>query len=292
VGNGFNWYNGDIFTQMVDKWYCTETGRSKAPKPEYLPKQIDKRNMHIKIENLQKVYGAQTALDIPSLLINPGELTGIVGNNGAGKTTLLRLVLGLIKATSGSALIDLQDVSHTTEWKKHTASYLDEGFLIDFLTPEEYFYFAGKVYGLKPQDVDQSLSGFNKFLGTEILGTRKYIRELSAGNKQKVGIAAAILVKSKLLVLDEPFNFLDPTSQILMRNILKSQNKSRNSTMLLSSHNINHLTEICTRVILLENGKIIKDITATDGDLSEVGSYFLRQIENEEFSNSGNTGAN
>jgi len=240
--------------------------------------------MHIKIENLQKSYGTQMALDIPAIIINPGELTGIVGNNGAGKTTLLRLALNLIKATSGSVLINSQDASKSTGWKKHTASYLDEGFLIDFLTPEEYFHFAGQVYGLTPQQVDENLSILNKFLGGEIVGTRKYIRELSAGNRQKVGIAAAMLVNSKLLVLDEPFNFLDPTSQILLRNILKAKNTQSNTTMLLSSHNINHLTEICSRIILLENGKIIKDISAAASNLSEVGSYFLQQIENYDLS--------
>lgn len=224
------------------------------------------------------------ALDIPAIMINPGELTGIVGNNGAGKTTLLRLALNLIKATSGSVLINSQDDSKSTGWKKDTASYLDEGFLIDFLTPEEYFHFTGQVYGLTPQQVDENLSILNKFLGGEIVGTRKYIRELSAGNRQKVGIAAAMLVNSKLLVLDEPFNFLDPTSQILLRNILKAKNTQSNTTMLLSSHNINHLTEICSRIILLENGQIIKDISAADSDLSVVGSYFLQQIANDSLS--------
>lgn len=247
--------------------------------------------MHIKIENLQKAYGTQMALDIPAIVINPGEMTGIVGNNGAGKTTLLRLTLNLIKATSGSVLISSQDVSKSTAWKMHTASYLDEGFLIDFLTPEEYFYFTGKAYGLTPQEVDENLSILNKFLGVEIVGTRKYIRELSAGNRQKVGIAAALHANSKLLVLDEPFNFLDPTSQILLRNILKAKNTQSNTTMLLSSHNINHLTEICSRIILLENGKIIKDISAAEGDLSEVGSYFLQQIDNEALSGKETTEA-
>ncbi|HSV87978.1 MAG TPA: ABC transporter ATP-binding protein [Bacteroidales bacterium] len=247
--------------------------------------------MHIKIENLQKAYGTQMALDIPAIVINPGEMTGIVGNNGAGKTTLLRLTLNLIKATSGSVLINEQDASKSTGWKIHTASYLDEGFLIDFLTPEEYFYFTGKVYGITPQGVDANLSILNKFLGVEIVGTRKYIRELSAGNRQKVGIAAALLANSKLLVLDEPFNFLDPTSQILLRNIFKAKNIQNNTTMVLSSHNINHLTEICSRIILLENGKIIKDISAAEGDLSEVGSYFLQQIDNEAFSGKDTTEA-
>jgi ABC-2 type transport system ATP-binding protein len=235
--------------------------------------------MQITIENLQKKYSGQTVLDIPGLVINPGELLGIAGNNGAGKTTMLRLILDLIRPDNGQAILGNEKVQESTNWKKHTGSYLDEGFLIDFLTPEEYFYFSGKTYGLNNEQVDSALLRFEKFLSGEILGTGKYIRQLSTGNKQKVGIVAAMMVNPQLLLLDEPFNFLDPSSQIMIRNLIREQNKNQQATIVISSHNINHLSEICSRIILLEKGIIIKDIYTEQGDLNEIDQYFHQQLD-------------
>jgi ABC-2 type transport system ATP-binding protein len=234
--------------------------------------------MQVTIENLLKIYNGQTVLDIQGLNVKQGELLGIVGNNGAGKTTLLRLVLDLIRPENGHVTIGEHKVNYSTAWKKHTGSYLDEGFLIDFLTPEEYFHFSGKAYGLDHSQVDDALVRYNRFLGNEIIGTGKFIRHLSTGNKQKVGIIAAMMVNPQLLILDEPFNFLDPSSQIMVRNHIKDQNKNTGSTMLISSHNINHLAEICTRVILLEKGIVIKDIYTGQGDVREIDLYFHQQL--------------
>lgn len=230
--------------------------------------------MQINISQLQKNYGQQTVLDIDQLHIGKGELVGIVGNNGAGKTTLFRLMLDLIEATRGELLVNGRKVAGSEQWKTFTGSYLDEGFLIDFMTPEEYFYFAGSLLGLQKQAVDEKLQTFSRFMSEEILGQGKYIRQFSTGNKQKVGIIAAMLVQPALLILDEPFNFLDPTSQILIKRLLKQENEVRGTTMLISSHNLNHITEICTRIILLEKGKIIKDLTPSNVDLQEIEKYF------------------
>lgn len=236
--------------------------------------------MHIQIEDLQKQYQGQVVLDIPGLSIEPGELTGIVGNNGAGKTTLLRLTLDLIAADQGRIILGEEAVQTSSHWKLHTGSFLDEGFLIGFLTPQEYFHFNGQTYGKTTEEVEEALKPFERFLGEEICGTSKYIRQLSTGNKQKVGIVAAMMVNPSLLLLDEPFNFLDPSSQIVVRKLLKEINTRQGTTMLISSHNINHLAEICTRVILLEKGKIIKDIRPqTNGELNEIEHYFDSQAQ-------------
>lgn len=236
--------------------------------------------MQIYIEDLRKTYNDTVVLDIPNLTIAPGELLGIVGNNGAGKTTLLRLSLDLIGADQGFFKIGETRVDEDPQWKMHTGSFLDEGFLIGFLTPQEYFYFNGETYGLSAAQTDERLQPFLRFLGEEIVGTGKYIRQLSTGNKQKVGIVAAMMVNPSLLMLDEPFNFLDPSSQILVRNLLKDINEKHGTTMLISSHNINHLAEICSRVILLEKGLIIKDIRPREnGGLEEIEKYFDQQAE-------------
>ncbi|TVQ86711.1 MAG: ABC transporter ATP-binding protein [Bacteroidetes bacterium] len=234
--------------------------------------------MNIHIRQLKKQYSGHTVLDIPELDIASGELLGIVGNNGAGKTTMLRLGLDLIEANEGHISIGDEKVNEGTHWKRHTGSFLDEGFLIGFLTPEEYFYFNGEVYGLSNAQVDEGLGIYKKFLSEDILGTDKYIRQLSTGNKQKVGIVAAMVVNPSVLMLDEPFNFLDPSSQIIIRNMIRNMNKNRGTTMLISSHNINHLADICSRVILLEKGLIIKDIRPDDTvRLEEVEAYFASQ---------------
>ncbi len=231
--------------------------------------------MHIRIEQLTKEYNGNVALNIPSLEIQKGELVGIVGNNGAGKTTLLRLMLDLIKATSGFIEIDGEKVNEHQNWKKRTGSFLDEGFLIGFLTPEEYFRFNAETYGLSPEETEKMLGEYTRFMSDEIIETGKYIRQLSTGNKQKVGIIAAMMVNPPLLLLDEPFNFLDPSSQIIIKNLLRDKNRQFGSTMLVSSHNINHLADICSRVILLEKGVVIKDInTSEEGKMQEIESYF------------------
>ncbi len=236
----------------------------------------------IRIEQLIKKYGQQTALHIDHLEIEAGTLTGIVGNNGAGKTTLFRLMLDLIEPTEGQAMIEEQAVAGSDHWKPFTGSYLDEGFLIDFLTPEEYFYFVGKLHGMDPIAVDEKLKVFSRFISDEVVGQKKYIRQLSTGNKQKVGIVAAMMVQPRLLILDEPFNYLDPSSQIMVKRMLKADNEARGTTMLVSSHNLNHLTDICSRVILLEKGKIIKDLTPPQDDLEEVEQYFSIQAEDQD----------
>jgi ABC-2 type transport system ATP-binding protein len=231
--------------------------------------------MDITINQLKKAYGSKVVLDIEQYTIHSGEIIGLVGNNGAGKTTLFRLMLDLLKADEGSVCIDETEVSHSEQWKEVTGAYLDESFLIDYLTPEEYFYFVGRMCQLDHQTVDERLATYERFMNGEILGQKKLIRNLSAGNKQKVGILAALLNNPKLIILDEPFNFLDPSSQSALKQLLLTYNQSTGATILVSSHNLNHTIDISTRIALLEHGKLIRDIDNTDGSAgSELETYF------------------
>ncbi len=235
--------------------------------------------MEIRIDHLKKKYDTQMVLDIEHLDIQKGELVGIVGNNGAGKTTLFRLLLDLIEATEGSISIAGQNIARSDHWKGQTGSFLDEGFLIDFLTPEEFFYFTGKVYGLDPSEIDSRIETYSRFMNQEILGQKKYIRQFSTGNKQKIGIMAAMIVKPQLLILDEPFNFLDPSSQILIKRMLQTVNEHDGTTILISSHNLGHITGICNRIILLERGIIIKDLRLPHDDMRDIEDYFSVNAE-------------
>lgn len=229
----------------------------------------------IKIENLKKAFGQTIASDIPSFQVNDGEILGLVGNNGAGKTTLFRMLLDLLKPDEGSVMLDSFNPAESEEWKASAGAYIDEGFLIDFLTPEEYFAFIGKITDMTQEAVDERLKDFERLAAGEIFGQKKLIRNLSAGNKQKVGIISALFNRPKLVILDEPFNFLDPSSQNVLKHVLTDYNRETGATILISSHNLQHTVDISTRIALLEKGQIIRDLPNTDGSTrAELEDYF------------------
>ena len=244
--------------------------------------------MKIQIENLKKSFGEKVAVDIEQYEIKDGEMLGLVGNNGAGKSTLFRLMLDLVKADGGRVLMHPSeeeqsqgvakgsvDVAHTEDWKDWTGAFVDESFLIDYLTPDEYFQFIGRISGRKQEEVGIFLQDFEQFMAGEVAGQKKLIRNLSAGNKQKVGIVGAMLLQPKVLILDEPFNFLDPSSQSAIKRLLQEYNRKTGATILVSSHNLQHTVDICPRIALLEHGVIIRDIENTDGQAAkELESYF------------------
>ncbi len=232
--------------------------------------------MAIQVNDLKKNFGEKTAVNISDFTINDGDILGLVGNNGAGKTTFFRLILDLIKADSGQVLVNDCNPVLSEEWKKFTGAYLDEGFLIDFLTPEEYFEFIGKVNNISKSELEERLKTFEHFMGGEILGQKKLIRNLSAGNKQKVGIISALINRPQIVILDEPFNFLDPSSQNNLKHLLEDLHKETNSTILISSHNLSHTIEISTRIALMEDGIIIKDLSndESSGTKEQLENYF------------------
>lgn len=226
------------------------------------------------IRDLKKVYAQRLAVDIDHLEIKAGEVIGLVGNNGAGKTTLFRMILDLIRPDAGEVLSKDQNVAKDTQWKNYTASYLDEGFLIDYLTPEEYFKFIGSLNGFNEAHVADCLNSYTDFFNGEILGRGKYIRDFSKGNQNKVGIVAALMQEPELLILDEPFANLDPSTQIRLKSIIKKLKERRGFTGLISSHDLNHVTDVCDRIILLEKGKVIKDFQTNENSLKELENYF------------------
>ncbi|GGW38411.1 ABC transporter ATP-binding protein [Arenibacter certesii] len=228
----------------------------------------------IKIENITKTYGSATVLNIANLEIPKGQSFGLVGNNGAGKTTLFSLMLDLIQPTTGHIINNGVLVDECEAWKPFTSAFIDETFLIGYLTPEEYFYFIGELRGLNKADVDALLPGFEGFFHGEILGQKKYLRDLSKGNQKKVGIVASFIGNPEVIILDEPFANLDPTTQIRLKGIIKDLANNREVTVLISSHDLIHVTEVCERIVVLQKGETVKDIRTSTETLKELEAFF------------------
>jgi ABC-2 type transport system ATP-binding protein len=228
----------------------------------------------IQAQNLKKTYNGVTVLDIEQLHIRKGESLGLVGNNGAGKTTFFSLLLDLIEPSGGEVKIKDITVNKSEAWKPVTAAFLDETFLIGYLTPEEYFYFIGELRGQNKADVDALLKKHEDFFNDEILRKKKYLRDLSKGNQKKVGIIATLIGNPEVIVLDEPFANLDPTTQFRLKKIIKELADDKNVTILVSSHDLMHTTEVSTRIVALDKGKIVKDIQTSDETLKELEEFF------------------
>ena len=264
--------------------------------------------MQITISQLKKAFNDNMAVNIDSLHVNDGEIIGLVGNNGAGKTTMFRLMLDLLKADNGYVELtfctnaneqtqgtgDAADTitvnpAKMEDWKQYTGAYIDDSFLIDFLLPEEYFEFIAKVCGIDNDAMRQRLDEMERFMGGEIMSKKKLIRDYSAGNKQKIGIVAAMLNHPQLLILDEPFNFLDPSSQNILKQMLTHYNQTTGATVciasnlpswlgfvLLSSHNLQHTVDVSSRIVLLEHGVVVKDLANSNGCADkELEHYFM-----------------
>ena len=224
--------------------------------------------------NLSKVYNGTKVLDIDHLEIPEGQNFGLVGNNGAGKTTFFSMLLDLIRPTTGNIFNQDITVNESEDWKTFTASFIDESFLIGYLTAEEYFYFVGELRNQNRADIDSFLMQFEEFFNGEIIGRKKYLRDLSKGNQKKVGIVAALIGEPKVVILDEPFANLDPTTQIRLKKIIKDLSEISGTTVLVSSHDLIHVTEVCERIVVLDKGVIVRDIKTSEATLKELETYF------------------
>ena len=228
----------------------------------------------IKAYSLSKEYRGEKVLNLPELEIPKGELFGLIGNNGAGKTTFFSLLLDLIEATSGTIEINNIMVHQSEAWKPFISAFIDESYLIGYLTVEEYFYFLGSLRGKTTVEVDSWIKAYEPFFNGEILNQKKYLRDFSKGNQKKVGIVGALIGRPEVIVLDEPFANLDPTTQIRLKSLIKDEAMNNGTTFLISSHDLTHVTEVCDRIVLLDKGTVLKDIKKTSSTLKELEQYF------------------
>lgn len=231
--------------------------------------------------NLSKVYNGDKVLNIEHLEIPAGQSFGLVGNNGAGKTTFFSLLLDLIEPTTGSIFNHDVTVNESEEWKSFTSSFIDESFLIGYLTPEEYFYFIGDLRKQNKADVDALLATFEDFFNGEIIGRKKYLRDLSKGNQKKAGVVAALIGNPRVVILDEPFANLDPSTQIRLKKIIREMASEKEITFLISSHDLIHITEVCERIVVMNQGVLVKDIYTSNATLSELENFFSGEQEVE-----------
>ena len=229
----------------------------------------------IQANNLSKTYnnGAKV-LNITNLEIPKGQSFGLVGNNGAGKTTFFSLLLDLIQPSTGYIKNNDIQVNTSEAWKPFTSAFIDESFLIGYLTAEEYFYFIGDLRQQNKADVDALLKKHEEFFNGEILNSKKYLRDLSKGNMKKVGIIATLIGNPEVVILDEPFANLDPTTVNRLKKIIKELADNPEVTVLVSSHDLVHTVEVCNRIVALHLGEVVKDIQTSEETLKELEAFF------------------
>ena len=228
----------------------------------------------IQVNQLSKTYNGTTVLNIANLEIPKGQSFGLVGNNGAGKTTFFSLLLDLIQPSTGTIINNDIQVNTSENWKPFTAAFLDESFLIGYLTAEEYFYFIGDIRGQNTADVNALLNKHEEFFNDEILHNKKYLRDLSKGNQKKVGIIATLIGNPEVIILDEPFANLDPTTVSRLKKIIKELAENPEITVLVSSHDLQHTVEVCDRIVALNKGEVVKDIQTSTETLKELEAFF------------------
>ncbi len=230
--------------------------------------------MEVVFENVIKKFKKSFQLTIEDITVHPGEIVGLIGNNGAGKTTLLKCILDLLKLDYGRIMINGRSHAKDDSWVLTTGAYLDRSYLFDFLTPTEYLERLRKNYRVEKSDFQRAIDQYDLFL--QSMNRSRYIRDLSDGNIQKIGIISSLLHMPELVILDEPFNFLDPTAQFQLVGILKDYCKNHHCTLIVSSHNLDHITKLATRLLLIEDGNIILDESNNDQAISRVNQYFIQ----------------
>lgn len=209
--------------------------------------------MGITIQNLTKKYGEQLALDNVSFSIQKGEVVGLLGPNGAGKSTLMKSVTGAILPTSGEIEVDgFSVLKQPIETKKKIGFLPENNPLYYEMYVKEYLQFVANLRKENKQRIEEVIQKVG--LTPE---SHKKIGQLSKGFKQRVGLAQAILSNPEILILDEPTNGLDPNQILEIRDVIREIGKSK--TVILSTHIMQEVEALCSRVILLNKGKVISD---------------------------------
>ena len=218
----------------------------------------------IKTVNLSKKYRKNLVVDDLNLSIKSGEIVGFLGLNGAGKTTTMRMLLGLIKPTSGECYIQGNKVDQNNLEVLNEIGYIIETpYSYPDLTVQENLEIVSTLRGIRNKEVVDWV--------TEKLKLKQYkdkqVKHLSLGNIARLGIAKAIIHKPKILILDEPTNGLDPFGVIEVRELLKELAKNLGTTVLISSHKLEEISKIATRIVIIHEGRLIREVESKELDL-------------------------
>ena len=218
----------------------------------------------IKTVNLSKKYGKNLVVNDLNLSINSGEIVGFLGLNGAGKTTTMRMLLGLIKPTSGECYIQGNKVDqYNLEVLNEIGYIIETPYSYPELTVQENLEIVSTLRGIRNKDIIDWV--------TEKLKLDQYkdkqVKHLSLGNVARLGIAKAIIHKPKILILDEPTNGLDPFGVIEVRELLKELANNLGTTVLISSHKLEEISKVATRIVIIHGGRLIREVESKELDL-------------------------
>ena len=216
------------------------------------------RDVLIRTENLTKVYGTTVvAVSRLNLEVRPGEIFGLLGPNGAGKTTTIRMLLGMTEPTDGKAFIDGNDCTRDAIKVKRITGYLPDnvGFYGD-MTGRENLRFTGRLNSIPEKELDEKISAVMKRTGIIDAAERK-VRTYSLGMKQRLGIADVLLKDPRVIILDEPTVGIDPEGVRQLVEIIKGLSKNDGRTLLISSHQLYQMQQICDRVGIFFEGKLV-----------------------------------
>jgi len=235
----------------------------------------------IKVENITKKYGNYTAVDNMNFEIKEGEIVGFLGPNGAGKTTTMSMITGFIEPTSGSIEINGYNVSKKAKKAKREIGYMPETTpLYNELTPKEFIGYMAELKRVPKKEKKAEVERVLKAVGIEEV-QNKLIRNLSRGFKQRVSLAGALVGNPKVLILDEPTVGLDPKQVTHIRSLIKSLGKDH--TVILSSHILSEVSQICEKVIIINKGKLIAiDTPENLEDKTEGENVLLVTVEDRE----------
>lgn len=238
--------------------------------------------MILEIEDLAKSYGKKKVLKDIDLKLKEGEIVGLVGPNGSGKTTLIKCVLGLLRRNKGTIKIDGYDTS-----KNFSKAIFRVGAIIE--NPASYMYLSAydnlklvcNYYNIKNKD--EKIKELAKYVGLENRLKDK-VSKYSLGMRQRLGLAMALVNDPKLLLLDEPTNGLDPEGMVELRNLLKKLAREKNTTVVISSHNLSEIEKTCDKVVFLKNGVLVNANLMN----KELGKYILTLNTNKDIKENNN----
>ncbi|MEC5170134.1 ABC transporter ATP-binding protein [Glaciihabitans sp. GrIS 2.15] len=251
-------------------------GDIRSPSPATSPNEISASEVVLVVSELVKRFGDTVAVDHISVSVPAGTIFGIVGPNGAGKTTTLSMVTGLLRPDGGSVSVHGADVWTDPAVAKRNMGVLPDRLrLFDRLTGSQLLYYAGTLRGLDARTVKRRSADLAAAFGLEdALG--RLVSDYSAGMTKKIALACAMIHSPRLLVLDEPFESVDPVSAVNITSILQKY-VAAGGTVVLSSHSMDLVERICDRVAIVVNGRVL--VSGTMADVRGAGSLEARFLE-------------